>query len=369
MGCEAGGQGAAGSASAGDPAATSDSALASSSAPPPAPAKVRRWPTLKPDTSAALPELSGEIPGIEADLARELDMRAIWLPENEANLRLLLTALSSAMRTGSFYGPLMTTLGEEKNRSVKQAAIKLWTILARQPTLPSNFSDQLEDFLARIATQPNHGVWKEGDPLHDFAALAAWFRRDDPEYVREFIRAADKNDQWPHAKSRHPMLRSKFGAISWLADMKAATKEEIATGLASVTHKLKEPFTVSSFKVALVEVSRTQQIGTEVPASGASFVVVRYTVENLGQQPTSDPKVEVAITDAKGRTFTPSFQLRVAMQMEDLMRGQRSTVDYQPGVAAPALQVFELPTDAAKGALNVTAGVDNEFGVVVVEGR
>lgn len=351
-----------------EPTAVESAAPAASLAPASASAaKPRRWAALKPDSSAPHPGLAGEVPQLEAEVATAT--AGLWLPEKEADLRLLLTALSSSMRSGGFSGSLMTTLGEEKHKTIKQAAIKLLLILARQATLPADFSDRLEEYLDKIATQPNHGVWKEGDPLHDFAALAAWFRRDDPEYIREFIRAASKNDQWSLANTRHPMLRSEAGALLWLATQKKATPEEAKRALALLTHKLKEPFNLSGFAVAVMQVNVTQKIGADAPGPNASFVVVRYSLENTGKEPVRNPPVEFMVEDSKDRQFTPSARLRVAQQLEDISTGQRTTVDFQPGVAASAVQVFELPTEAAMGVLEITvSGPGGEFGRVVVGG-
>jgi hypothetical protein len=339
---------------------TAGEAQETSSAPA---AAARRWAALSADAPAPLSTLAAEAPQLEKDAQAQVDLVAIWKPENETSLRLLLTALSSAMRFGGFTGELRKLLDDPKNQPTKQAAIKLWSLLERQNKYPDAFMDQLDAYLDRIAVSPNLGLWKEGDAGHDFTAIAAWMRRKDPSYVREFTAAAARGGQWQAARSRHPLLRSEQGALMWLAKLGKLTDQERQRARELTYHKLKEPFALGSFRVTISSVEARGEIGKTVATTGARYVVARLALENLGKAPASEPQHAIVLRDTKDRQFTPVRALQLALQASDVLGGPQVTNEYQPGVPSPSSTVFEVPADVVKDGFSITFG-DPETGAL-----
>jgi hypothetical protein len=70
--------------------------------------------------------------------------------------------------------------------------VKLYLVRTRVGRFPEDFTKHLATYLDPVRSEPHLGVWSPrtaGQPIHDFTALAAWMRQDDPSYLRERLQA------------------------------------------------------------------------------------------------------------------------------------------------------------------------------------
>ncbi len=119
-------------------------------------------------------------------------------------------------------------------------------------------------------------------------------------------------------------------------------------------------FTLGEFKYRITEVNTTRRIGKtlfgefvgEQASPGAVFVLVSYTIENMGSESQTVLSDDFKIEDGRGRTFKPSSDANVALLMEsddeDFLLSE-----LQPGLPRGMKQAFELPEQAVDSPITI----------------
>jgi hypothetical protein len=145
-------------------------------------------PALPPEPPAPAASLAREVPDLEAKLAADTAYQAVWTGPR-AHLNTLLTATSEFLAKDRAAKVVFERLKENK---LNDAVVKLYMIQVRAGRYPEDFTKKLGAHLEAVKREPRMGTWsrwKEGDVPHDFTALAAWAKPDDPAYLRELIAA------------------------------------------------------------------------------------------------------------------------------------------------------------------------------------
>lgn len=81
------------------------------------------------------------------------------------------------------------------------------------------------------------------------------------------------------------------------------------------------------------------------PSSGASFVVVRYTILNETSRTKTVLSDDFTLRDVKGRQFRPAAKALTALMMDDQNKDFLLT-ELQPGIEREAVTAFEVPSDS-----------------------
>lgn len=112
-----------------------------------------------------------------------------------------------------------------------------------------------------------------------------------------------------------------------------------------------EPLDVGEARYIIESVEMASTVGNRfnrVKSSGeGGFVVVKYTVENLGTSTTTGLASSIRLRDLQGRTFSPSSAATLAAATTE--RRDVLISEYQPGLPRQQISVFELPIDALVG--------------------
>lgn len=109
-----------------------------------------------------------------------------------------------------------------------------------------------------------------------------------------------------------------------------------------------ESIQLGDFRYVVQELSVSKQVG-ETPygvkkaSKTASFVIVRYEIENIGKQTATALAGDLQLIDLQDRIFTKSVDATMALAMEKDV--DLSVTQLQPGIPRELLMVFELPTD------------------------
>jgi hypothetical protein len=119
-------------------------------------------------------------------------------------------------------------------------------------------------------------------------------------------------------------------------------------------------FTLGEFKYRITEVNTTRRIGKtlfgefigEEAPPGAVFVIVSYTIENMGSESQTVLSDDFKMEDGRARTFRPSSKANVALLMESDDKDFLLS-ELQPGLPRAMKQAFELPEQAIDSTLTV----------------
>jgi hypothetical protein len=133
---------------------------------------------------------------------------------------------------------------------------------------------------------------------------------------------------------------------------------EPASGLA--TPGVGDFFTLGEFKYRITAVNTTRRIGKtlfgefagEEASSRAVFVIVSYTIENMGTESQTVLSDDFKIEDGRGRTFKPSSAANVALLMESDDKDFLLS-ELQPGLPRSMKQAFELPEQAIDSPITI----------------
>jgi hypothetical protein len=169
-----------------------------------------------------------EVPGLETALAKDQAYRSLFSgPRTDLNE--FLSYLSQLIITNQIR-PLPDRQNETvrelasrlKEKKLEDSALKVYMIFARVAHLPEDFAKQLCAHLSATKSEPNLGTWtlyKQGSPIHDYSALAAWAHPRNPAYVRAFLAARP-----PYSPVRHPDgsgslvgRQERIGPFGWSA--------------------------------------------------------------------------------------------------------------------------------------------------------
>jgi hypothetical protein len=115
--------------------------------------------------------------------------------------------------------------------------------------------------------------------------------------------------------------------------------------------QLGERFQLGDFAYVVNKVTARKSVGgqfvNEKASDGAIFLIVDYTIENLGRETETVLTDDFKIRDSQGRTFSPSSDANTALAMsgksKDLIVSQ-----LQPGLKKNMSTAFEVPEEAAK---------------------
>ena len=352
-----------------EPAASKASASASvtpmTAASTTAPSVASSKPALPPEPAAPAADLASEVPGFEAKLAIDQAYQGVWTG-SRADLNLFLTCVSELLASSAAPADLFKAL---KTKKLDDAAIKLFLVHARIGRYPDDFTKKLGAHVDAVASEPHRGTWapsKGSEMVHDFTALAAWLRPDDPRYLRELL-AAKARDAGPIPWAGSP--KDKPALRPWLVDETAAleritlltplTAEEQArvTWLIEEAKKTKlnEEFRLGEYTYNIKRVVTDIAIGSgyaeKRATEGARFVMVEFTIRNDSKTTQTVLTDDFRIVDEQAREFSPSSEANTALAMsgeKDFMLTQ-----LQPGLTKTMHTAFEMPDAAAKGVITL----------------
>ncbi len=118
------------------------------------------------------------------------------------------------------------------------------------------------------------------------------------------------------------------------------------------TCALGQPFTLGKFRYTISERATLQSIGNNFiqrqPQPGATFLIVTYTIENVGNETETALSSDFYLLDHLGRKFRTSSHAETALAMSS--NGQKDLIlsELQPGVSKTTQQVFELPLQSVQ---------------------
>ena len=167
----------------------------------------------------------------ESRILNDRNYTALWKDDESA--RQVLSAFSLILETseGSQAKVGQTLASVLQQKQLMNIVLELSAYHARTGALPDDVKTKLSDYLSRESERPNRGTWNapadHSDLGYDLSALAAWFFRTNPDYMREFIRAKTVMRSWPRV--RHPLFErfsSEKRALTWLSTFTTLTTEE-----------------------------------------------------------------------------------------------------------------------------------------------
>jgi hypothetical protein len=193
------------------------------------------------------------VPSFEASLAGDPAYGTLWDGQHRDDLNALLTHVSQIFSTVSTKGGATASprvLDLLQKRKLDSPANAIIQIALRAGTLPVAFTGKLGAHLDATSGEAHLGTWsatKPGKVEHDYSGLAAWVRRDRPEYVREFLLEKHGGPfRWHDYVVRNPdtgevttplrpALARERAALAWLALLtpllpaEAARAQELAS--------------------------------------------------------------------------------------------------------------------------------------------
>lgn len=182
------------------------------------PAPTAAKPALPSEPAPPVADRAAEVPDLEGKLAADKAYAAVWTGPR-ADLNAFLSYVSEMLARGGVPAPLGAEL---KAKKLHDAGIKLFLIFARVGNYPDHFTRKLAAHLEKTKNEPHAGTWSaftKGGAFHDYTALAAWSRRDDPSYLRELL-SAKQSGAGPFPWS--PWNEKEPPARSWLVDESSA---------------------------------------------------------------------------------------------------------------------------------------------------
>ncbi len=125
-------------------------------------------------------------------------------------------------------------------------------------------------------------------------------------------------------------------------------------------HSVGDTFTLGDFQYCITGVNTSKAIGTTVfgefmgerASPGAMFVIISYTIENLGSESQTVLSDDFKIQDSASRMFKPSSDANVALLTESDDKDFLLS-ELQPGIPRAMKQAFELPEKALDAPLTI----------------
>jgi hypothetical protein len=126
------------------------------------------------------------------------------------------------------------------------------------------------------------------------------------------------------------------------------------------TRAVGDTFILGEFKYCITGVNTTSRIGKSIfgefmgaqAPPGAVFVIVSYTIENVGSESQTVLSDDFKIQDIGNRTFKPSSDANTALLMESDDKDFLLS-ELQPGVPRAMKQGFQLPEKALESPITV----------------
>ena len=328
---------------------------------------------LPPEPAPPMANLAGEVPALEAKLAADKLYGAIWTAPR-ADLNLYLTYVSELLAEGGVDAKL---LAAAKAKKINESAIPLYLVHSRIGRYPDDFTKRVSAVLDASKADPRLGTWSPGtSAIHDWTALAAWMRPEDPRYLRARLDAKKSGPMsWHPAIKDRPALRpwlvNERAALERLAAITTPTAEESAR-LAEVIAdskkprqpKLGEEFKLGEFTYVVKSVDVVDSVGTgyskKTAGEDARYVLVSFTIRNEGNETATVLTDDFRIVDEGGREFRPSSEANTALVMsggKDL-----GLTELQPGLKKTMSTAFEVPEATAKGVFTLVVPEKGAFG-------
>jgi len=114
-------------------------------------------------------------------------------------------------------------------------------------------------------------------------------------------------------------------------------------------YRMNEPFQLGSFEYEIKEMKGTDKIGKrftkETASDGAIFVLVEWSIENIGKETERVMSSDFKIKDSQGRTFDSSS--RGTMALSQMYKNHDWLLsELQPGIKKQMVTLFEVPKSA-----------------------
>jgi hypothetical protein len=209
-------------------------APAASAASSAAPAATAAKPALPPEPPPPQADKAAQVPGFEAALAKDAAYQAVWSGPRD-NLNGFLTVVSELMAMGGVPTSISNPVDAKK---LGDATTKLFLIFVRVGKFPDDFTAKFAAHLNATKAEPHLGTWSaytKGAAHHDYTALAAWARPEDPTYLRERLSAKKPNagplpwESWSDKEPpQRPWLVNESTALDRLALLTTLTGDELA---------------------------------------------------------------------------------------------------------------------------------------------
>ena len=117
-----------------------------------------------------------------------------------------------------------------------------------------------------------------------------------------------------------------------------------------------DEFTLGDYRYKISRTSDRSTVGNEffkeTASSGARFLIVNYTIENLTNESQTVMSDDFVLVDSKGRKFKPSSNANTALMTEDDDKDFILS-ELQPGIPRKMASVFEIPAGALSGSLTL----------------
>ncbi len=135
------------------------------------------------------------------------------------------------------------------------------------------------------------------------------------------------------------------------------TSTETPKREAKPEYRIGKTFRLGNFAYTVEKIDAMKMIGnnqfTRTKASeGATFLVVEYTIKNLGKETEVVLADDFRIIDGQGRTFRPSSEANTALMMSGKSKDFLLS-EIQPGLKREMHTAFEVPMDAAQSGLKL----------------
>jgi hypothetical protein len=134
--------------------------------------------------------------------------------------------------------------------------------------------------------------------------------------------------------------------------------------------QLGEPFQLGNFAYTIDKLEAVKSIGNRFlkrkAGEGAIFLVVSYTIENLGKETETVMSDDFKIVDNLERTFRPSSKANTALTMLSDSKDYILS-EIQPGIKRKTLTAFEIPLSSAQEGVRLIIPEKGLFGTKRVE--
>lgn len=137
-------------------------------------------------------------------------------------------------------------------------------------------------------------------------------------------------------------------------DEGGATGSSTQAATGDGNHGINDAIRLGDTTVTVTEVTTTQRVGGEfynhTAGANATFVVVRYSETNNGNETLTVLGSPFKLVDGEGRRFEPSSRAEGALATQENLE---VLPQLQPGLEHTGAAVFEVPSTAAQGSVQI----------------
>jgi len=130
-------------------------------------------------------------------------------------------------------------------------------------------------------------------------------------------------------------------------------------------HDLGERIALGGFAYVVQEIDQKDAVGNwltrETAGEGATFLIVRYTMENLGSESETVIADDFELQDSGGRSYRPSSEANTALAMSGGSKDLFAS-ELHPGVKRKMTTAFEVPKAMLKGGFTIIIPEKGLFG-------